>query len=299
MMAVSNFLEGHYAVARRHAERMLCQSHSEADELALAAQTELCVILWAQGFPDQALDAARASMRGPTTVDHADALSLCRRLGRAGALMIWTENFAEAEHLAAMLLECSNRNALTYWQLWARCLRGALAPRDSETNTQLRTSLIQDPLCTPFYLDHAVTLNEGLLTPLGRGRAHSGLAGGSTPEILRAEAQQLLRANDQNGVAATALLKQSLNIARQQGGLSWELRTATSLARLWQKEGRIVDARELLADVYGRFTEGFETADLLKARALLDELRAVPVHDDNIAINNTDSGPRGPGRRHP
>jgi predicted ATPase len=62
-----------------------------------------------------------------------------------------------------------------------------------------------------------------------------------------------------------------LEMARRQDTLSWELRTATSLARLRRKQGLLTEVSNLLAPVYGRFTEGFDTADLLVARRLLDE----------------------------
>ena len=61
-------------------------------------------------------------------------------------------------------------------------------------------------------------------------------------------------------------------IARQQQAKSWELRAAMSLARLWRDQGKVQQARELLAPVYGWFTEGFDTRDLKEAKALLDEL---------------------------
>jgi predicted ATPase len=64
----------------------------------------------------------------------------------------------------------------------------------------------------------------------------------------------------------------ALAIAREQGTRGYELRAATSLARLWREQGRRGEARELLAPVYGWFTEGFDTADLKRAKALLDEL---------------------------
>jgi predicted ATPase len=63
-----------------------------------------------------------------------------------------------------------------------------------------------------------------------------------------------------------------MDIARQQHAKAWELRAATSLARLWQGQGKRHEARELLAPIYGWFTEGFDTADLQEAKALLDEL---------------------------
>jgi predicted ATPase len=74
--------------------------------------------------------------------------------------------------------------------------------------------------------------------------------------------------------AAKDHFEQALNWARRQGALFWGLRAATSLARMWLNQGRDKDAREQLVSVYHRFTEGFETADLKTAKALLDELAA-------------------------
>jgi predicted ATPase len=67
-------------------------------------------------------------------------------------------------------------------------------------------------------------------------------------------------------------MRHALDVARHQDAKSWELRAATSLARLWQSQGKRAEARELLAPIYGWFTEGFDTADLQEAKALLDEL---------------------------
>jgi predicted ATPase len=69
-----------------------------------------------------------------------------------------------------------------------------------------------------------------------------------------------------------ACVQQALAVARRQQAKSLELRAATSLSRLWQQQGKRVEARELLAPIYGWFTEGFDTADLQDAEALLEEL---------------------------
>ena len=74
-------------------------------------------------------------------------------------------------------------------------------------------------------------------------------------------------------MAAQNHFKQSLEWARRQPSQSWELRTATSMARLWHEQKLINEARELLVGVYSKFTEGFETEDLATAKALLDELQ--------------------------
>jgi len=67
-------------------------------------------------------------------------------------------------------------------------------------------------------------------------------------------------------------MQQGIDVARRQNAKSWELRGATSLARLWAEQGRHSEARDLLAPIYGWFTEGFDTADLKDAKALLDEV---------------------------
>jgi predicted ATPase len=73
---------------------------------------------------------------------------------------------------------------------------------------------------------------------------------------------------------AEAYFNHALSVARHQQAKSWELRAAMSLARLWRDQGKVQQARELLAPVYGRFTEGFDTRDLKEAKALLQELAA-------------------------
>jgi len=71
---------------------------------------------------------------------------------------------------------------------------------------------------------------------------------------------------------AEACFRDAIEVARSQSAKSWELRAATRLARLWHSQGKSTEARDLLAPVYGWFTEGFDTADLKEAKALLDEL---------------------------
>ena len=89
-------------------------------------------------------------------------------------------------------------------------------------------------------------------------------------EAHRVLGEALLICNDTPG-AETAFLK-ALEIARLQQAKSWELRAAMSMARLWRDQGKREEARELLAPVYGWFTEGFDTRDLKEAKALLDVL---------------------------
>jgi predicted ATPase len=92
-------------------------------------------------------------------------------------------------------------------------------------------------------------------------------------ELLRVKGELLLlKGKPGAAAAAEGHFRQALDWARRQGALSWELRTATSLARLLNDQGRSADARALLQSAYDRFTEGFDTSDLKAAKALLDTL---------------------------
>ena len=91
-------------------------------------------------------------------------------------------------------------------------------------------------------------------------------------EVCRLRGVLLLRQPGTPPAEAETWLQRALDVARRQQAKSLELRAAMSLARLWQQQGKRDEARELLAPVYGWFTEGFDTADLQEAKTLLDEL---------------------------
>ena len=91
-------------------------------------------------------------------------------------------------------------------------------------------------------------------------------------ECYRLKGTLLLQQASDNAIEAENCFHHALEIARNQQAKSFELRTATSLARLWQQQGKHQEAHDLLAPVYGWFTEGFDTLDLQEAKALLDEL---------------------------
>ena len=93
-------------------------------------------------------------------------------------------------------------------------------------------------------------------------------------ELLRVRAKRLAQSSNPDLARAETLLLESLDIARRRGALSWELRSATTLAELWESQSRREAALELLASVQGRFAEGFATADLVRAASFLEKLRA-------------------------
>jgi predicted ATPase len=92
------------------------------------------------------------------------------------------------------------------------------------------------------------------------------------PELYRLKGALLLQYSSDNQAEAERCFQHAIAIAQNQQAKSWELRAATSLARLWQQQGKRQDACDLLAPVYGWFTEGFDTADLQEAKALLEAL---------------------------
>jgi predicted ATPase len=93
-------------------------------------------------------------------------------------------------------------------------------------------------------------------------------------EVNRIAGEIALKSPEPDPTKAETYFERALSVARQQQAKSWELRAAMSLARLWRDQGKVREARELLAPVYGWFTEGFETRDLKEAKALLEELAA-------------------------
>jgi predicted ATPase len=91
-------------------------------------------------------------------------------------------------------------------------------------------------------------------------------------EIYRLKGVLLFQQHADNQAEAATCFQHAISIAQNQSAKSWELRVATSLARLWHQQGKRQEAHDLLAPVYNWFTEGFDTADLMDAKALLDEL---------------------------
>ena len=94
-------------------------------------------------------------------------------------------------------------------------------------------------------------------------------AGGFACDLLRIKGELLALSEDPTG--AEACFRQSIALAREQEAPMWELRSAVGLARLWAAHGRRAEIRDLVAPIYSRFTEGFDTPDLVDAKALLDE----------------------------
>jgi hypothetical protein len=132
--------------------------------------------------------------------------------------------------------------------------------------------LIYLPLLAAAYakvgqVEEGLSVLAEVLTWVDKTGARVGEVG---PYILKG--WLLLFRSGKNQAEAEACFRQAMDIARRQGAKSLELRAATSLARLWLQQGKQAEAHQMLAEIYGWFTEGFDTKDLQEAKALLDVL---------------------------
>jgi len=246
----------------------------------------LARVLWLQGFSDRAMRAAESGVEDARTANH--AVSLCYALAHAACpLALLTGDLAAAEHYSTMLLDHSTRHALALWRACGRSFQGVLVIRRGDVLIGLRL------LRAGFdeFGDAAVFRLIAFLMAEALGRAGQNAEGlaaieeeiarsertkerWAVAELVRVKGELLLLQGAPGAAAAEDHFRQALDWARQQGALSWELRAAKSLARLLRDRDRVDEARDLLAPIYDRFTEGFGTADLQAGKKLLDELNS-------------------------
>jgi predicted ATPase/DNA-binding winged helix-turn-helix (wHTH) protein len=267
---------------------------------SVASLTVLARVLWVQGLPEQAWQTARLALDIAVQIDH--GTSICYTLALASCLIAhYNGDQQNARALLQLLLEQSQKHSVLLFNTWARHYAQVIDAQASMPVPKDSSGLIREIM---------VTLDGCFVDDALFERALNGDAGWSTAEILRARANSLLSGdpgcldgplreqarshmgsehtqnlcgselareevllNATNIQQAEALLQQSLTIARTQGALAWELRSATSLAQLWHRQSRCQEALDLLTPIYQRFTEGYATPDLRKVRLLIDELR--------------------------
>ena len=300
MVGVSHHWMGNQSDARRHSERMI-EHHPTVDtrsdsvrfyfDQRVTAHIFLARILWLLGFPDQAMRAAHGSVEAARTAN--DAFTLCSALAQAACqIALWAGDLAAAEHYIEMLCDHSTTRGLAVWHVWGRLHQGALGIKRGDTSAGLlllHSGL--DGSSASVSVMRSLTFLPVTAEALGQaGRIADGLAAireaievsertdlrWRMADLLRIKGELLLLQDAPSARAeAESDFRQALDWARRQGALSWELRAATSLARLLRDQGRSADAVATLEPVYDRFTEGFGTADLSKANRLLDELKNV------------------------
>jgi predicted ATPase/DNA-binding winged helix-turn-helix (wHTH) protein len=295
IIGVSLHYWGDQTNARRHIERLLSGYAAPVQRSRLigfqfdhrvVARVALARILSLQGFPDQARRTAQSAVDDARALNH--GVSLCLALNEAACpVALATGDLAALESYVAMLLDSSAAHALPIWRAGGDRFHAVLLVRNGDFDRGLpllRTALEQPPEAS-FQPDFTQFLGE-LAEGLGRaGQIAEGLDAidealarsernedrWCVAELLRIKGELLLLQGG-SGAAAAAEdhYRQALGWARRQEALCWELRAATSLAKLLHDQNRSTEAIALLAPIYNRFTEGFETADLKAAKALID-----------------------------
>ena len=294
MVGTSHYFLGEQVQARAYIDRALAnyvvpvhRSHVIRFQLDLpvTARRLLSQILWVQGFPDQAMRTATDNAEYARSIGH--VVSWLNALEAACLVALYfVRDLSQAERHLDMLCEQSERHAVTRWSARGRYYRAALLvkrgnlvaglPALHDALEELRESRFMIRYA-PFLGDIAQGLGSAGNAARGLELIDEALANvertderWSLPELLRIKGELLLQARPDARGEAIAQFEAGLDWSRRQGALSWELRCATSLAQVWQEQGDAGHARTLLSGVYGRFTEGFGTADLQAAKRLLD-----------------------------
>ena len=295
LIGLAHFYLGDHISGRRSIELMLNGYNNLTEsthvvrfqfQQVIVAKTILARILWALGEPDQAMGKVHELVAEAKTTGHAMSLSL--GLAQAACpITLWRGDHSAAESFIAFLLEHTTKHSLDLWKAWGNCFEGMLliARRDYHPGLRLlRAGINRIPQHNMRYGGSYAYLAEALGAT---GQISSGLSviqeaiGRSEQdeerwhiaEFLRIRGDLFLLQRGPSAIeAAEESFHQSLEWARQQGVLSWELRAAMSLARLRVDQKRTAEARDLVASTLAKFREGFDTTDLVMAGQLVDQL---------------------------
>ncbi|MGO7446490.1 winged helix-turn-helix domain-containing protein [Rhizobium ruizarguesonis] len=295
MLSMTLFCMGDFRGARHHADLML--AHDVFTDVSpgvsvrfrfgqsVSARIQPAQLLWMQGFPDQAVRAAAAAVEAARTSGH--AISLCEALARWSCpILVHVGDLAAADSAITELLDLAKLNGLGPWEVFGRCWKAALLIQRGLPGRGvplLRNGLAElrrVKLFNLYNVRFVCSLAEGLAS-LGehveaRALVDAAIASSEEKgelwyitELYRLKGDIFLQCGD--GDIAERCYLQSIELARQQDALSLELRGVMSLARSSSERGDRIGARELLATIYDRFSEGFDTSDLRTARAMLTE----------------------------
>jgi predicted ATPase len=252
----------------------------------------LCFRSWAQwilGFPEAALADADHSLKDAREVGQ--AATLMYSLTGTSVTKIFCGEYAAATALIDELVALADEKGAALWKAWGIIHRGRTCALKGEAAEAI--PIIASGLSASRSTGAEKYLNPLFLSDLAWAHAslgqiddaslciHEAIATLETTkqkcfeaEVNRVAGEIALKSPEPDVAKAEAYFERALAVARQQQAKSWELRASMSLARLWRDQGKPQQARELLAPVYGWFTEGFDTRDLKEAKALLGELAA-------------------------
>jgi predicted ATPase len=255
-------------------------------DIGVSTFVQLSWALWHRGYPDQSARAADRALAYSRNLGHAHTLS--NAFWFAGMAAVFTRDVATVYAHGHDCAAIASEHGFAHWAANGRILQGWADAQKGEATTGI--ALIRDGMAaaeatgtrvvTPLFLTllaealaFAGKIEEGLAT-LDDALAKAAASGerGWNAEIHRMRGELTNRLPYPDPAKAEESFRTALAIACEQGTRGYELRAATSLARLWRAQGRRTEARDLLAPLYSWFTEGFDTADLKDAKALLDEL---------------------------
>ncbi len=288
MQGVARHFLGDQAAASQHFEAGFARAGERNLQLCgndhrVRALITLSRVLWLTGFPDRAMETARQAVR--TAMRSGKPLDTCFALLYTAPVYLWCGRWDAAQEVLEQLLSHTHWQALKPFHIVALAMQGALLIGRDETDQGTATlrGVLQkmraerqnvvgtfvacwmaDGLATSGRSEEALTVIHA-----ARRNAVGGAEAVHLPELLRLQAQALLSISQANEARAVRLLIRSCRIARRQCALSWELRSASALARIRTRSGDYEQARHLLSTIYNQFTEGFETQDLKAAKQLL------------------------------
>jgi tetratricopeptide (TPR) repeat protein len=285
---------GRLAEARTHLERSLdvdtekarlAQVNAIGYDRRVDTLGNLANTLWMQGLPEQAESLGLRVLEAAQPLQFAMPLSVAMTWACFDRYLSDTDIDA-VEHEIVELIEHARTHSIRPQVGIGQCFLGLCQTRRNQFDAAMSLATeglrllaeMRYEVFVPLILAH---LSESAIAADRHADAVSLMAQLAsrdpnkehwcTAEVLRVKGLLALSGDDDPNAAATLFL-QSAALARKQGALAWELRAAMSLARLRANQGRQREAKELLEAVYSRFTEGFETVDLLAARSLLREL---------------------------
>ena len=295
VMGVTLFALGEFVSAREHFEQSLALAEIEqrspldffyGQDAAAVSLTYLSCVLWSLGYPDRALRQSEEALVAARALCHPHSLALVlhfttwvHQLRRE--LPVMQERIAELVALASQEGFAYWAAQGTMWRGWSLSAQGEHAPGIAQMLQAL--SARRATGASPYRASHFALLawahgkagqvDDGLCV-VAEALASADSTGDRAyvAELHRLKGGLLLQQRPANPSQAEGCFQQALAIARGQRAKSWELRAAVSLSRLWQQQRKVPAAYKMLAEVYGWFTEGFDTADLKEAKALLKML---------------------------
>jgi class 3 adenylate cyclase/predicted ATPase len=283
---------GEFVAARAHVQQglALCDLPARRPDTILYGQhsgitclSSTAYGLWFLGYPDQALATSREAVGWARGLSH--PFSLAFALYYATQVSRVRREAYDTEALMALTSE----QGFAHWsaegtinQGWMLAAQGATAAGIAQIHQGLAAHRATGAaLCESEQLGILAAAHGKAGEPADGLRVLSDALGFveqtkeaySAAELHRLTGELLLQRDRTDEPAAETAYRAAIEISRAQRAKSWELRAATSLARLWRDQGKRTEAHDLLAPTYGWFTEGFDTPDLQEAKALLDELR--------------------------